>query len=347
MNKPGFTLIELLVATFIASIMGALLFSALYQVNKAVPRVDSVTDIYEKAALLNAQFERDLSGVTAPAEFYYRQPEPEKKKNKQNEPAQSDTQKKASAADDKAQEKKPKKPLEKIFFGTTKGGNFDQLSFITTNPLQGYWDSKSGSAKPRIARVQYILKEEKETPKSYSLIRKESPNLEFDALQKTGKEGAHEYTIAQGIKNLSAEYTYYVPEKSVPESQSGQSAAQVPPPKTEAKPAKKCEIKKMGEWVRKEGSPGKTSEQDQLPLAPQQVEFKVDLWDSLKKRSTPFIFKIYIRSDIPETREEGDVTQKLLGTLRDFFSQNTKQPATPVRITQGPRPSMQRGNFYR
>ncbi len=92
MNKPGFTLIELLIATFIASILGVLLFSALYQVNRFVPLVDNTTSIYEKAALINAQLERDLSGATAPNEFYYRQPEPsadakakadkEKKRNK-------------------------------------------------------------------------------------------------------------------------------------------------------------------------------------------------------------------------------------------------------------------------
>lgn len=344
MNKPGFTLIELLVATFIASILGALLFSALYQVNKAVPRVDSVTGIYEKAALLNAQLERDLSGVTAPAEFYYRQPEPEKKKNKPAQPNQPDGEKKVPSVQEKeTPEKKPKKPLEKIFIGTNKAGSFDQLSFITANPLQGYWDAKTGSARPRIARVQYILKEEKEAPKSYSLIRKESPNLEFDALQKTGNDGAREYTIADGIKTISAEYTYYVPEKKAQEAQSGQPT---PATKAESKEPKKREIKKATEWIRKEATTGQTQDQDQLPLVPQLIEFKVDLWDSLKKRSTPFSFKIYIRSDIPETRQEGDVTQKLLGTLRDFFTQST-QPQTPVRMTQAPRTSMPRGNFHR
>ena len=76
MNKPGFTLIELLIATFIASILGALLFAALFQMNRFVPRIDQYAEIYEKAALVNAQLERDLSGVTASNEYYYRLPEP-------------------------------------------------------------------------------------------------------------------------------------------------------------------------------------------------------------------------------------------------------------------------------
>lgn len=373
MNKSGFSLIELLIATFIASILGTLLFFALYQVNRSVPIVDNTTAIYEKAALINAQFGRDLSGVAAPNEFYYRQPEPsaaakakadrEKKKSEEAK-KKSESEKKESAEVKEAEaEKKPKKPLEKIFYSTNKDGALNQLSFLTTNPLQVYWTDKTGSAKPRIARVLYTLKEEKGTPKSYSLTRKESPNLEFDQITKTGKEGPQEYTLAEGIKSLTAEYTYYVPEKkpslrqeaSAGREKGGEPAegagAAKKATQTEApKEPKKKEIKKSNQWIPQETlrePQGERTEEEgvQLPLAPQLVELKLVLWDNQKKRSVPFIFKIRIPSDIPEKREAEDITQRLLGTLREFFTQSFPQPAPTTRVTQRNQISLPRGHI--
>lgn len=354
MNKAGFTLIELLIATFIASILGVLLFSALYQVNRFVPVVDNTTAIYEKAALINAQFERDISGTTAPNEFYYRQPEPEKKKKQEESDAKtkaekdkkkSEEEKKSGEAEKEEGEKKPKKPLEKIFVSTNKEGVLNQLSFLTTNPLQVYWTAKTGSAKPRIARVLYMLKEEKGTPKSYSLIRKESQNLEFDPITKTGN-GAQEYVLADGIKSLSVEYTYYVPEKREEQKISAESKAKdgvsEPGEGMDSGPKKK-EIKKTAEWIPAER--GK-EEPNQLPLAPQLIELKIALWDNQRKRSTPFMFKIRIPSDIPDKREAEDVTQRLLGTLREFFTQSFPQPS-PTRVTQRNQLTLPRGNTRR
>ena len=95
-----------------------------------------------------------------------------------------------------------------------KEGNIDQLSFITTNSLQVYWSDKAGSAKPRIVRVLYMLKEEptKDAKKSYSLIRQESNNLEFDPIAKGGKD-ISEYVLAEGIKSATIEYTFFPPEE--------------------------------------------------------------------------------------------------------------------------------------
>lgn len=326
MNKSGFTLIELLIATFIASILGVLLFSALYQINSVVSRVNTTTSIYEKAALINAQLERDLSGATAPFEFYYRQREPDKKKVKQEEQKKEDAEKQEAEKKENLEgQKKPKKPLEKIFYSTNKDGMLDQLSFITTNPMQAYWSSKTGSAKPRVARVLYTLKEEKGLPKSYSLIRKESGNIEFDPIAQIGKEGAQEFVLVDGIKSLNIEYTYYVPEKK-------ESSEPGKPEKKESESNKKREVKKSKEWITAQAE---KEEAKQFPLLPQLVELKLALWDAQKKSSKPFTLKIRIPSDIPEKRETEDVTQKLLGTLREFFTQSfTPQIKAPTRVTQ-------------
>ena len=71
--------------------------------NRYVPVIDNLTGIYEKAAIVNAQLERDISGVTAPNEFYARQ--------KKAEPKKGEEAKKESAAKKEAEEKrKPLKP---------------------------------------------------------------------------------------------------------------------------------------------------------------------------------------------------------------------------------------------
>ncbi len=348
-SKDGFTLIELLIATFIASILGALLFSALYQINRFVPVVDNTTAIYEKATLINAQLERDLSGTTAPNEFYYRQPEPDKKKSAEakankdeadKKKSEEEKKKKEESENEEKSEKKPKKPLERVFYSTNKEGMLNQLSFLTTNPLQIYWTAKTGSAKPRIARVLYELKEEKGTPKSYSLIRKESGNVEFEPIAK-----ATEQVLAEGIKSAAIEYTYYVPEsKEKPQEAKPEEAAKKEAEKT--KEPKKREVKKTIEWIPTQKKEGADASEAKLPLTPQLVEFKISLWDAQKKRSTPFTFKIRIPSDIPEKRESQDVTQKLLGTLRDFFSQNFTPPA-PTKVTQRNPFNLPKGQFGR
>ena len=41
-----------------------------------------------------------------------------------------------------------------------KDGAFDQLTFITTNPLQVYWSGKAGERKAACGTVMYKLIEE-------------------------------------------------------------------------------------------------------------------------------------------------------------------------------------------
>ena len=154
-------------------------------------------------------------------------------------------------------------------------------------------------------------------------MRKESPNLEFESITKTGKESPQEFVLAEGIKSLAVEYTYIVPEKK-PADQSKEEAAK----KEAAKEPQKKEFKKTTEWIRKE--PQETLREPQgervggqdvaqFPLVPQLAEIKVAFWDTQKKRSTPFIFKIRIPSDIQEKREDENISQKLLGTLREIL----------------------------
>ncbi len=319
--------------------------SAIYQINRFVPVIDSTTAIYENAALLNAQFERDLSGVTAPNEWYLRQKKPQQKNAATPKPDQKKEAEEEQAEENAAPgaQAKQQRPLEKLFYSTNKGGMLDQLTFITTNPLQIYWGAKSGSAKPRVIRVRYLLKEEKPTPKnpakSYALIRQESAKLDINALD--NKETAKEYEMVRGIKSLSVEYTAVLQEQKEQETPKP-GATQPEAAKKEAaqkKESKKKEIKKVAEWLEKKE--GEDESKQRLPVVPQLVEFTVALWDLPKKKSRSFSLKIPIRSEIEAERKEGS---RLLGKLKELVgavdqngkpgqqagSAAGKQPTTPA-----------------
>lgn len=74
--KTGFVLLEVLIAIVLASIVGAALFSSLYQTNRSAETIDNLINIHSKIALAAQQFERDLSGAFIPE-----QPEQQQEKN--------------------------------------------------------------------------------------------------------------------------------------------------------------------------------------------------------------------------------------------------------------------------
>lgn len=324
MNKLGFTLVEVLLASAIAAIMTGLLFMVVRQLNSSVPVIDRRADIYEKAAIVNAQLERDLSGVTAPNEFYARQKLAKDKQEQSPTEQKKGEEQKKNEEEKKTKEKQestqpadqtPKKPLEKIFYSTNKEGMLDQLSFITTNPLQIYW-GKSGSAKPRIARVIYSLQEEKKlkdnAKKSYRLVRQESPILDWDQFK--SDQSIKEYTLADNIKSLTVEYSAII----VPQDKEAK------PTQTEAAKAPvKKEIEKKKDWA------GKVEEQNEgskkLPLTPGLAQFEIALWDQRQQRSIPFSFAIAIPSQLEEKRTEGPALLEKLKTLVGQTTPATKQ----------------------
>lgn len=330
MNKPGFSLIELLVASLIASILGTLLFTAFYQINRFVPVIDNRTTIIEKAALLNAQLEKDFAGIIVPNEFYDRQPKTKEKAPVETDAKKADTQKKEADQKNKKQEEteekdqKKKKPLEKIFYSVNKGGMLDQLSFLTTSSLQVYWGPKAGSAKPRIVRVLYKLKENpttKDGKKSYSLTRKESPKLEFDEIEK-----ALEYVLVDNIKSLTMDYTAVLiePEKK-PATNRGQKPAQKP----------EIEIKQLSEWKEKtqKEETEKDQNQKQMPLVPQVISLDLSIWDKTKKRGTSFVFTYKVPGEFALKKSTEDLTGKMLGTLKEMFGQIVP-PNKPTQMAQ-------------
>lgn len=299
-----------------------------------MPAIDNRTMIIEKAALVNAQLEKDFSGIIVPNEFYDRQPKAKEKVSPENDAKKDDAQKKEAEQKKKKEqeeangEQKNKKPFEKIFYSINKSGMLDTLSFLTTSSLQVYWGPKSGTAKPRIVRVLYTLKENpagKDGKKTYSLIRKESPKLEYEDAQK-----GLEHVLADNIKSLTMDYTAVLiePEKKANTNQN-----------LEQKPAKpEIEIKQVSEWQQdKPQNEEIDKNQKQMPLTPQVISIDISFWDAQKKRSFPFVFTYRVPAEFALKKSSEDIAGKMLGTLKEMFGHITPVQNKPTQIAQRPK----------
>lgn len=225
MNKQGFTLIEVMVAMAISGFIATILFTSLFQLNSASTLAESVMTANEKAARLRQIFERDLAGATT---LLDNKPQQEEKDMQQTSTTQQ-------ASQEKKADQQEKKIVEKIFYSTNKGNQLDILSFVSNNPLLGFWHTtnssfQAGGAKPLLTRITYQLEADREMPGSYVLTRQESIPLDFD--QRSGKT----YPVVGGIKSLSIQYTSKTvtktePKPEKPEDKKDTKPQQTPPKK--------------------------------------------------------------------------------------------------------------------
>ncbi|BDC34077.1 hypothetical protein Noda2021_00350 [Candidatus Dependentiae bacterium Noda2021] len=199
--KSGFTLLEFLLATALAAMLSVFLLSSLWSINRYVYMIDDLTSLDEKAALLNTQLERSLSGAFIPVQAVNeQQPQPESPSEK-------------STTSPSAPEKKdqPKELLKKIFVSENKDKNLSFMTCITNNPLEVYWGEQWGRAVPRIARVIYRLEQEKLPTKqkniSYRLLLKEA--YELDAGKFDSSSSIKSYTLVTGIKSCTIQFGYF------------------------------------------------------------------------------------------------------------------------------------------
>ena len=264
--KQGFTLIEILIALVIASLLGMILFNTFFQSNRSIQIVDSVIDLNMRAVVLGNQLEKDISGAFVPRG---------KKKKKESEEKSEQKEK------EKKKEEK-QKPLKKIFYATQKNDMLDMLTFITSNSLSTYCSDQIGSARPKIARIMYKIEEDDDSEpanKSYRLMRKESPYLDFDKAEKDKKNYAYE--LAAGIKDLKLEYIAVETEKDTEDEK--------------AKPKKSLKKSKTRDKEKEEDT-GKDEEKKKKKIkrTPDYVRITLSLWGNQKKSDETFTFVIQI-----------------------------------------------------
>ncbi len=273
--KHGFTLIELLIATALASILSATLIVLWQQMNQMRSRVDRYADMYQRATLVCAQLERDISGVFVPVEADMTQTEAGKSESdSNNEDARKNA---ASTQKSPASAQEGPKKLDKVFWGDH---GLTLLTFVTNNIMSRYWSVKlaqTTQAQPRMARVIYKLEPEKNKKDSFMLMRQESPEIYFDVMQ---QKGAPTYALATGIKAIRLEYVVYV---KIPAEKKGMATAA--PQQT---PQEVFEKKIVKEWHKIEDN------KPPWPLVPQWVLVDLELWDSAHTRTQTFHFEIQI-----------------------------------------------------
>jgi type II secretory pathway component PulJ len=315
--RLGFMLIELIVATMIASMVAAVLLTALNLGGRSQTTIDTTIDMSERVAIVTNQLEKDLMGAFIPVQSELKKdskdsvaPKEEKKEDKKDSKNVQD----AAAGGQPAAEKKEPKPIEKIFYSTNKDGMLDTLTFITNDPLVVFVSKDVGETKPKVARVQYTLRPEPEKKDSYVLFRQESKELDLAEYK-----NVRSYEVIGGIKRCVVKFIAKIEKKS--EKKAG--AADEKAGKEENKIS--YEYKELPEWVseQKKEKSGETEKdkKPEFPRIPYRVEFKITLWDKQDKRDKDFVMNFEIPVDFTEPKKE-----------------EKKQPETPNKDAQKPAP---------
>lgn len=307
----GFTLIELIVATLIASMISAVLLTALYQSSSIQASVDTTIDFSERIGIMSNLLEKDLAGAFVPMEAHRKDDEKGGEKNVAPDEKGDNTQKaaeKKNGTEQKPEKKKEqKKPIEKIFYSTSKNGMLDTLTFVTNNPLVVFVGKDVGVVKPKAVRVQYRLKPEDGSKDSYVLVRQESNELDLAEYK-----NVREQEVIGGIKKLSVSFTARIEKKS--ESSSAKSSgghgkttadAAGEQKKKQEKEKKVYEYKVQPEWVSEQKKDAAKSQEKketdkkepEFPRIPYSVEFKITLWNKQKKKDVEYVVVCHIPVD--------------------------------------------------
>jgi hypothetical protein len=331
--KSGFSLLELIISTLIASMIGGILLTALYQGNRFQITVDTIVDSSMRIGIVANQLEKDLMGAFIPMQSHKKEEKtkkaasPEEKKADGKKTGTKEEREKLKPLSEKKEEKKL---LEKIFVSTNKAGNLDTLTFITNDPLAVFVGKDVGVVKPKMVRVQYTLKPEPERKDSFALMRQESVQLDMAQYK-----NVREYEIIGGIKQCSITFTARIEKK---EEQSKEQAG-----KAVAKaPHISYEYKTFPEWASEHKQ--EDNKKEELPRIPYYIEIKMILWDSQYKKQEGHTLFFAIPTDTvpiditPEKKEPPKKEESNDADKDGGQEQSTKVAQNPIEtltITMG------------
>lgn len=324
--KYGFMLIELIVATMIAAMIGTLLLTALSQETRFQQTIDMMVDTTIRVGIITNQLEKDFMGAFIPVQARLKEEADEDDESgetkkgagdQKKEAAPKKDEKKAQSQEEKQEKtKKPaEKPLEKIFYATTKGGALDMLTFITNNPMGAFVAKDVGTVKPKLVRVQYTLKQENEKDKNSPFVLVRQENTELDLSKATT---ARSYEIIHGIKELSITYVARIKKedenakKAAPQKGAEKKEQKKQPQKkSEQKEKIQYEYKRLKEWVSEPPEKEKAIEQEEknFPRIPHMIEVTMSLWNMQQTKAEDFVllFELPINTD---TVQEEQKTEK-------------------------------------
>lgn len=265
--KQGFSLIELLVALGIGSILAVIILQSYSSMNQSAQVVDDLINFDIRIGTLATQIKQDISGACIPPRI------------------QQDRMKKMEQKKPERDDKQPKL-LTHIFYATENNKQLQLLTCITNNPLQIYWSSAIGIAKPRLARVVYRLKPEQPTREkpSFILVRQEALALDFDLFAEDSQQKVREYELINNVKEMSCEYLTAV--KKEEPKQEGQKTISQP-----------IEYKSSFSWNQEEQWQKDTGNEELL-LIPNIVVVTITLWGNQQKSTKTYQFPITIIPDV-------------------------------------------------
>lgn len=277
--KPGFTLLEIILATALAAMISVALIFMLQQMNGTLTRVDNISGLHMRAALLQNQMERDIMGAFAPADFS------------------------VTSTTSETPQEGPKK-IEKIFWGDN---TLEMLTFITNNPLPVYWGKRSGKPQPKIVRVMYRLVPDHKHAQAYTLMRQEGDNLDANAYALDDTK-IRAYAMVEGIRSIRIDYTVLI-KKEEPKEKSAQSTTTAGASAEKTEQPETFERKTVQEWHEIE------DQKPPWPLIPQFVTMHVTLWDDTFKHTTAFTFEFQIIPRFEKEEKKEKTSGFGLGTI--------------------------------
>lgn len=256
------------------------LLLTIMQLNIAQKKLLDVTSQYERIATVMQQLERDVMGAFIPLQAMPLPKPAESKKEEQSANNQSSPEKSTSPQLPATAVKKQPKPIERIFEGTEKNGQFDTLTFITDNPLS-FMQAQNGKLKPRIVRVFYRLEQDQKRKNSFNLTWQEGTNLNATAYTKEAKNELRPYTMIEGIAQMKVHYLMREPEKNEDQKKETASEGQA-----EKKKTKKRVYKKVSQWKQKK------DDKEKMVQLPEAVVVTIELWDSMYEHKRKYSFEI-------------------------------------------------------
>jgi prepilin-type N-terminal cleavage/methylation domain-containing protein len=147
MNKKGFSLIEIIIALLIGSIVMIITYQAFRTLSSGAARLDKKILMNDSLTIAHDQLLRDINGIHVPNHFL-KQDKTDAKNKKDSDVKNKLQQKSGDIKQNDGQEEQEdsntaKKDKEPLFRAVTQEGQFESLTFWTTNSLSQYGTSVS------------------------------------------------------------------------------------------------------------------------------------------------------------------------------------------------------------
>jgi len=279
MKKYGFALVEMILSIAISSFVSLVLFTILLQVQKSAQFVESDVSIGMQIMTGYERLQKDFTGM------FWPQFMPPKIKR----PDQTQAPGSGARGDGQPglksgtilEEELSGPQISKIIF--SENTRFDDLqilkecSFITSNPLQVY-----GETKPCVARVIYTLEpEENNNSGSFTLYRQEALNLDYQQ----AKKDSSKFALISGLRSFNLDFFYQ--EQIKPDQELGLIKKQ------------ELELDQFSQQVA--GDQQENNQQDLAGRVPSYVKINLSLWTNVEQKDyQDFGFWFYINNLVVE-----------------------------------------------